>query len=189
MKEEETGTSEVFKKYVGTKEVNALPMPLGDFIKMSGRNPYVNDENVHSNDEPGYLVEYKDGYRSWSPKEVFEEAYKCSETFVDRLVIELDELSDKLDKLNKFFDTDTFKNLSGTERTLLQAQLGAMIAYGQILTARIAHYNGPASNRPEEPDSACGVGCCCDCGTTCEDAGSFDTCSDSCCGTNCQEQE
>lgn len=26
--------------------------------------------------EPGYSVSYADGYRSWSPKEVFEEAYR-----------------------------------------------------------------------------------------------------------------
>ena len=27
-------------------------------------------------EEDGYLVEYKDGYKSWSPKSVFEEAYR-----------------------------------------------------------------------------------------------------------------
>ena len=26
--------------------------------------------------KPGYKVKYKDGYESWSPKEVFEEAYR-----------------------------------------------------------------------------------------------------------------
>ena len=32
------------------------------------------------NGEPGYKVKYKDGYESWSPKNVFEESYvKLSE--------------------------------------------------------------------------------------------------------------
>ena len=28
------------KKYIGTKEVEAIPMTLGEFINKSGRNPY-----------------------------------------------------------------------------------------------------------------------------------------------------
>lgn len=31
---------------------------------------------VDNNTGSGYEVEYKDGYKSWSPKDVFEEAYK-----------------------------------------------------------------------------------------------------------------
>ena len=54
------------KKYIGTKTVSAEPMLLGEFIKQTGRNPYVNDIEVHDNSEKGYIVEYKDGYKSWS---------------------------------------------------------------------------------------------------------------------------
>lgn len=64
------------KKYIGTKEVKAMPMTLGEFIKTSGRNPYANDGKMHGDNEEGYLVEYADGYQSWSPKEVFEKAYR-----------------------------------------------------------------------------------------------------------------
>lgn len=63
------------KNYIGIKQVKAEPCTLGEFIAKTGRNPYQNDGKMHGNDEPGYLVEYKDGYQSWSPKEVFEEAY------------------------------------------------------------------------------------------------------------------
>lgn len=63
------------KNYIGIKQVKADPMLLGDFIKQTGRNPYVNAPEVHDNSEEGYIVEYKDGYKSWSPKDVFEEAY------------------------------------------------------------------------------------------------------------------
>ena len=30
------------KKYIGTKQVEAEPMTLGDYVKKTGRNPYVN---------------------------------------------------------------------------------------------------------------------------------------------------
>ena len=42
--------------YYGTKRILAAPQ----------------DKNL----EPGYVVEYQDGYRSWSPKEAFENAYR-----------------------------------------------------------------------------------------------------------------
>ena len=44
--------------YYGTKRVTAWPA-----VKAGG-------------DEPGYGVQYADGYVSWSPKDVFEEAYQ-----------------------------------------------------------------------------------------------------------------
>lgn len=120
------------KKYIGTKVIMAEPMTVTEAQKVLGRE--LKPATV---EEDGYLVEYKDGYKSWSPKRVFEEAYKCTETFLDRLHIELTELSNKQDKLNKFFDTDIFKSLPKQKQTLLQAQFGAMIAYSQILVERI----------------------------------------------------
>lgn len=64
------------KKYIGTKQVEAMPMTLGEYIKKSGRNPYQNSQDMHGENEPGYLVRYKDGYESWSPKDVFDETYR-----------------------------------------------------------------------------------------------------------------
>ena len=64
-------------------------------------------------------------------------AYKVCETFTDRLQIELSELSDKQEKLGKFFGTDMFKGLSTQKQVLLRAQFGAMEAYRQILIERI----------------------------------------------------
>lgn len=165
------------RKYIGTKEVKAMPMNLGEYIKTSGRNPYMNDGKMHGEDEPGYLVEYKDGYQSWSPAQAFEEAYKCSETFLDRLAIELDELCDKQDKLYKFFKTDTYKQLSDTEKILLNAQLVEMLAYSRILTLRIKYSKpvlspdycniGTQPGTTEVPE--CGCNCCdCECDTTSE---------------------
>lgn len=59
------------KEYIGTKIINAIPE-----VK---------------NDQHGYAVFYPDGYRSWSPKDVFEASYKAldsdSLTFGDALVL------------------------------------------------------------------------------------------------------
>lgn len=62
------------KKYIGTKVVKAEPMTMKEAQKVLGRKiatlkPVTVEEN-------GYLVEYKGGYKSWSPKDVFEEAYR-----------------------------------------------------------------------------------------------------------------
>ena len=82
---------------------------------------------------------YPDGstYDSWSPKEVFEQAYQVADTFLDRMHIELKELTDKLDKLHKFFSTETYNNLPKLEQCLLNAQYGAMLSYDNILASRI----------------------------------------------------
>ena len=60
------------KKYLGVKIVEAEPMTNLDFqekIKNSKLLPGVPFLN-------GYKVVYEDGYVCWSPKEVFEKAYK-----------------------------------------------------------------------------------------------------------------
>lgn len=83
------------KKYTGTKQVSAMPMTLGEFRTYSGRDPYSNSENP-GNSYMGYLVKYEDGYESWSPMEVFEKAYHCTETYIDRLQIEYNTEAEKL---------------------------------------------------------------------------------------------
>ena len=70
------------KRYVGTKVVDAKPMSRKAYNEYRG---WALPENENGEDE-GYLVEYMDGgqsnhllhkgYISWSPKDVFERAYK-----------------------------------------------------------------------------------------------------------------
>jgi len=63
------------KNYIGTKFIKAEEMNYGDFnLKKYGK--IHEDENALCKETKGYLVEYEDGYISWSPKAVFEEAYK-----------------------------------------------------------------------------------------------------------------
>lgn len=106
--------------YIGTKEVTAFPC----------KGQMMNKIN-----EDGYKVIYKDGYSSWSPKDVFEEAYKKADTYIDRMEIEYTELNDRREKLANFIKgTDL---LDGHERTLLTDQLTAMNVYSSILMKRI----------------------------------------------------
>lgn len=60
------------KKYLGVKIVSAE--------SMSSDAAYANNllkAGVVESGEKGYKVVYEDGYESWSPKEVFEKAYKA----------------------------------------------------------------------------------------------------------------
>lgn len=57
--------------YIGTKVVMAMPMTMTEAQKVLGRE--IKPATV---EEDGYLVEYKDGYKSWSPKSVFDDAYR-----------------------------------------------------------------------------------------------------------------
>lgn len=60
------------KTYIGAKIINATPMTLGDYNFSKGWE-IPKDEKP---DRAGYLIKYSDNYISWSPKEVFELAYR-----------------------------------------------------------------------------------------------------------------
>lgn len=111
---------------------------LGEFINTHNRDPYANKPGSHPDTEDGYCVQYEDGYISWSPKEAFEKAYRVAETFIDRMEIELDNLSEKCEKLNKFIDENPkFQELPIAEQELMVAQLSAMFTYAKILNIRL----------------------------------------------------
>ena len=63
-----------FAKYIGTKLIKAKPMTRGDYNAYRG---WTIPENENP-DEEGYLVVYvdSDDYVSWSPKDVFDRAYR-----------------------------------------------------------------------------------------------------------------
>lgn len=60
------------QNYIGVKIVKAEPMAKGEFEKMKGAVSPL----LEKDDTAGYLVKYPDGYVSWSPKDVFEKAYR-----------------------------------------------------------------------------------------------------------------
>lgn len=64
------------QQYIGTKIVEAAPA-----VKKGGKVYDLTWPIPRSMEpeEPGYRVRYPDGYESWSPKDVFEEAYRPTE--------------------------------------------------------------------------------------------------------------
>lgn len=73
---------EDMERYIGVKAIKAKPMNLQEYNDYQGRDLPKNKNGL----DEGYLVEYQDGgpsnhpnhenYISWSPKEVFEQAYR-----------------------------------------------------------------------------------------------------------------
>ena len=123
-------------KYTGTKTVKAYPMSLGEAEKVLGRK--IEFSAVEKREESeGYLVEYADGYRSWSPKDVFDKAYRVSETHIDRMKIELQEVQERYLKGRKFSFTQEFRHLNVERQNLLKKQLDLMESYLYILSRRI----------------------------------------------------
>lgn len=59
------------KKYIGCKIIRAEEMDECSFLSKFKKEDVSNRET-----RPGYHIKYPDGYDSWSPKEVFEVAYR-----------------------------------------------------------------------------------------------------------------
>ncbi|MCW7076414.1 MAG: hypothetical protein OCU18_03870 [Candidatus Syntrophoarchaeum sp.] len=59
------------KLYIGSRIITAYPLDECSFLKDFKGQDVSNRET-----RPGYLVQYPDGYTSWSPKETFETAYR-----------------------------------------------------------------------------------------------------------------
>ena len=62
------------KNYIGAKIIQAEEMDEVTFLKKF-KNLSVEDAGIRET-QPGYRVVYPDGYVSWSPKNVFETAYR-----------------------------------------------------------------------------------------------------------------
>jgi len=79
-------------KFLGVKSVYAEPMLRGPYLGAVAPNQAVSEFTFN---EQGYKVVYPDGYTSWSPKEVFEKAYKLLPEGVFGLIIDYDQLDGK----------------------------------------------------------------------------------------------
>lgn len=105
----------------------------------------------HLPDVGGYLVNYADGYLSYSPATAFEEGYTLisegavaevvdpdATTWLERLIAEEVDLEYRLRKLTDFIENSpTFAGLSDPERDQLLRQRVAMQAYHAILVERL----------------------------------------------------
>ena len=82
------------KRYIGVKEINAKPMTRQAYNDFRGWQLPA----LENGDDEGFLVEYIDGgqantpefmgYVSWSPKDVFERAYRLSDGMTFGMALE-----------------------------------------------------------------------------------------------------
>lgn len=121
--------NEQMKQYTGTKTVKAMPMTMGEAYERKLLKEGVRPSECET-DKAGYLVEYEDGYQSWSPADVFEKAYKPSETRLDRLRIECDELRVCSKELDAYLS-------EGFEKAA--AEVGASLAARLVLQGSYLH--------------------------------------------------
>lgn len=144
------------KKFIGTKQVEAEPMTMGDAYEKGllqvGRVPNESEKTL-----PGYHVKYTDGYESWSPAEPFEKAYRCAETFLDRLKIEHKECFDRFEKCNVFVNSEKFREILKDDYSafLLYVQRILMGYYTEILELRMDSAEG--KEIPSVPRMSLGI--------------------------------
>lgn len=127
------------KQYTGTITVKAMPMTMGEAYERKLLKKGVRPSECET-DKAGYLVEFEDGYQSWSPAEPFEKAYKLSETFLDRLRIEYAEVKERFISLDNFYKKgfDGVAEIVGARQTaLLLCQMSSMRTYVEVLETRI----------------------------------------------------
>ena len=139
------------KTYIGVKKIDAAPMNLGDYNKYRGWEIPADEDPA----KEGYLVKYSDNYESWSPKEVFEEAYveyhedtlpttaksMISSDYKERFKAEYNQLVIRYNGLrNMLGNWDAGKlNFTPTcSRAIYNDQAKAMETYIEILIERAA---------------------------------------------------
>ncbi len=83
------------KTYIGTKIIKAEPLNRLEFNALKGVT--IPQSDVHAGDM-GYKVVYPDGYVSWSPKDVFEKAYKQIDNMTFGLALEAAKLGKKISR-------------------------------------------------------------------------------------------
>ncbi len=151
------------KVYTGVKRIFATPMNRKEYIDYRGWELPADENGA----DEGYLVEYEQsetspnvnhrnhkGYISWSPKDVFEEAYISTDIILDnpkelnqfephekRVINELHDLAKKTHDLANFLQTDFFKkNVDVSEQNRLKQQLIVMQTYESLLIQRINNF-------------------------------------------------
>lgn len=138
------------EKYLGVKLLGAKPMTRGEFAEYK----YHKEINEGFPEDEGYLVEYEGGYQSWSPKDVFEKAYRKiksisdikglvveSGSFKERVYNEAWDLESNTAKLDIFIrENKVFVDLPNEEQNRLKQQLMAMQYYLTILIERIENF-------------------------------------------------
>jgi len=91
-----------------------------------------------SDDDLGYVVEYADGYRSWSPTKAFEEGYaRPLQPHQQRVIDEHQALCTRFEMLKVFTKSELFMTLPEDEQSRLYQQIVIMEKYILILQERV----------------------------------------------------
>lgn len=96
------------KYFIGSKLIKARPMTLGEY-NLHKKWEIPTGEDPH---RKGYLVEYSDGYQSWSPKDVFEQSY-----------LEINAKDSITQEMVTAFVASTFVTKVGSKTTVVQCTL------------------------------------------------------------------
>lgn len=156
--------------YAGTKIVKAWPQDKPPGVHVCGVtcrqggeqcNGYCEGRADSPNTtpaQPGYGVMYEDGYSSWSPKDVFEAAYKplghldAMLPHEQRMMAEFTLLHGNHERLSAFIGTDKYKALDNLDQCLLADQRVAMAMYLDCLGMRIERAVGYNPMHKDGPD-------------------------------------
>lgn len=129
------------KKYIRTEVAKAEPMTEYEAIS---KGYSIGRFGCDREWEEGYHAEeltlYGETYDHWVPKDVFEKAYKPSETVLDRLKIEQHELRERIEKLEDFIGlnfAEAAKKVGHYQAALLLIQRSYMVNYLDVLETRI----------------------------------------------------
>lgn len=143
------GNLPVLRTYTGTKTIKAASgISAEEAIRFGAQ---ITEETARKNHGvEGYLVDYPDGYRSWSPKKAFEDAYRLSETYVDRMKIEYEDLKKRYMALQEFLYSEDARNLDHERITALTIQSDVMRRYLDVLNARIEIETRDPNDEKEE---------------------------------------
>lgn len=126
------------KIYIKTKTIKATPAWKLDNGTIIPKDVPMDAELQNCEMQDGYMVIYEDDYTSWSPKDIFEKAYKIAETPLDRMYIEYNDLMDKYNKLVLFLGRKDAEQIAGEMQVaLMEEQKIVMKDYLLILRTRI----------------------------------------------------
>lgn len=124
--------------YLASYAVRGIPMTRLEYNDLRGwivphqENPKDKGFLVVREDQPSNVDGIK-GYVSWLPEDVFNDTYKVAHTYVDRLIVEHDELEERLNKLKA-----ALPQAPEAVREKLSRQAVVMEEYMSILKERMS---------------------------------------------------
>lgn len=126
-----------YTEYKGDICARAVQMTRKEYNNVRG---WFLPENENPSDV-GYVIALGEGsniHITWLPIDVFEKTYKKCETFKDRMKIEIQELEERIEKAQAFYNRTDITDITDCEdRMLLAMQLSYMHGYLGTLKLRM----------------------------------------------------